>query len=88
MIGLSNQALSFATASPLLAVFDALPISMKVFEGLSVNFLTRLLSNGVRTMETERVTVNSVHVLECSDIPSEVDSILIHTGQVVALVTW
>ena len=35
IMGLSNQALSLAASRPLLAVFEARPISIKLFAGLS-----------------------------------------------------
>ena len=33
---------------------------MKLLEGLSVNFRARLLSNGLRTMETVEVAISSI----------------------------
>lgn len=62
-MGLSNHALSLAAASPLLAVFEALPISIKVFAGLSVNDLWRPGWRGVRVMKTVRSIVSSARAM-------------------------
>lgn len=51
-MGLSNHALSLAAASPLLVVFEALPISIDVLAGLNVNDLLRSPPSGAREMKT------------------------------------
>ena len=51
-MGLSNQALSLLATSPLLAVFEALPISMCFFVGFKVSVLARESSNGVKVTTT------------------------------------
>lgn len=57
-MGLSNHALSLAAASPLLVVFDALPISIDVFAGLNVNDLLRPSPSGAREMKTESTVIS------------------------------
>ena len=58
MIGLSNHALSVSAKSPLLAVFEALPISIFGFEGLRVSVRCRVrgdessLLTGAKVMTT------------------------------------
>ena len=58
MIGLSNQALSLVATSPLLGVFEDLPIRIDFFAGLSVNCLEKDLSNGVKVTTTRMDSVS------------------------------
>lgn len=55
IIGLSSHALPSLAISSFSSALEALPISIFGVSGLRMNFLEKLPSNGVRTIETNRL---------------------------------
>lgn len=67
-MGLSNHALSLAAASPLLVVFDALPISIVALAGLNVKDLLRPSPSDARETKTESTVISRAQtVLRLTD---------------------